>query len=82
MSNDDDPGAPRSWRRRAAEQDLRATNDAVRFDAERLAALESEKSAIDADDPALDQLSDEAVRLGDRIARETRAERQLGREIR
>ena len=80
MSNDD-PGATRPSRRRETEQDLRATSDAVRFDAERLAALESEKSSMAADDPALDQLSDEAVRLGEQIARETRAEQQLGSEI-
>jgi hypothetical protein len=62
-------------------QDLRATNDAVRSDAEQLAQLEAEKATMRPDDPALDRVSEEAVRLGERIARETRAERQLGSEI-
>jgi hypothetical protein len=62
-------------------QDLRATNDAVRSDAEQLARLEAEKATMKPDDPALDRASEEAVRLGERIAHETRAERQLGSEI-
>jgi hypothetical protein len=82
MSKHDDPGSPRSLRQRAAEQDLRATVDAVRHDAQRLAELEDEKAALAPDDPAVDRLSDEAVRVGERIAHETRAERQLGKDIR
>ena len=62
-------------------QDLRATNDSVRNDAERLARLEAEKASMRPDDPALDRASEEAVRLGERIAHETRAERQLGSDI-
>jgi hypothetical protein len=68
-------------RQREMAQDLRATNDAVRSDAEQLAQLEAEKATMKADDPALDRASEEAVRLGERIARETRAERQLGSDI-
>jgi hypothetical protein len=68
-------------RQRAMAQDLRATNASVRSDAERLGQLEAEKATMKRDDPALDRASEEAVRLGERIARETRAERQLGSEI-
>ncbi len=74
----DDPGAEGQHE---LTQDLRATNDAVQSDAQQLADLEAEKMTMKADDPALDRASEEAVRLGDRIARETRAERQLGDEI-
>ena len=62
-------------------QDLRATTDSVQSDAQRLVDLEAQKATMKADDPALDRASEEAVRLGERIARETRAERQLGSEI-
>ena len=65
----------------AAKQDLKATADSIRADVGRLAALEDEKLALDPEDPHVDTASDEAVRLADRIARETRAERQLSREI-
>lgn len=66
---------------RAAEQDFKATADSIRTDIDRLAALEDEKLALDPEDARVDAASDEAVRLADRIARETRAERQLSREI-
>lgn len=65
----------------AAEQDLKATADSIRTDIGRLAVIEDEKLALDPEDPRVDSASDEAVRLADRIARETRAERQLSREI-
>lgn len=65
----------------AAEQDFKATADSIRADISRLAALEDEKLALDPEDPRVDAASDDAVRLADRIARETRAERQLSREI-
>ncbi|MEO5939600.1 MAG: hypothetical protein ABIZ72_01760 [Candidatus Limnocylindrales bacterium] len=66
---------------RKAEQDLKATADAIRSDIGRLAAIEDEKLVLDAGDTRVDQLSDEAVALADRISRETRAERQLSHEI-
>ncbi len=75
--NDHDEAAPES----DAEQDLRATAESIRTDIGRLAVLEDEKLALDPQDPRVDRASDEAVRLADRIARETRAERQLSREI-
>ena len=64
-----------------AEQDLKATADSLRSDIDRLATLEDEKLALDAEDPEVDRLSDEAVALADRISRETRAERQLSEEV-
>jgi hypothetical protein len=67
--------------RRAAEQDLHATAASIRVDIGRLAALEDEKLALDPEDPRVDEVSDEAVELADRIQRETRAERQLSREV-
>lgn len=75
--NDHDESAAES----AAAQDFRATAESIRTDIGRLAALEDEKLALDAEDPRVDRASDEAVRLADRIARETRAERQLSREV-
>jgi len=65
----------------ATAEDLQATADSIRTDIGRLAALEDEKLALDPEDPRVDTASDEAVRLADRIARETRAERQLSREV-
>ena len=65
----------------SAAQDLRATVDAIRADLGRLALIEDEKQALDPADPRVDAASDEAVELADRIARETRAQRQLGREL-
>jgi hypothetical protein len=69
-------------RRSAAEHDLRATADAVRDDLRRLGAIEAEKIALAPEDPRVDQLSDEAVRLAERIRRETGAEREIGKELR
>jgi hypothetical protein len=69
-------------RRTAAEEDLRATADAVRDDLRRLATVESEKLALVPEDPKVDDLSDEAVRLAERIRRETSLEREIGKELR
>ena len=76
----DDPPEP-APDRPAAQQDLRSTEDSIRSDLRRLVELEDDKRALDADDPLVDRLSDEAVMLAERIARETRAERQLSDEI-
>ena len=67
--------------RAAAVQDLKATADSIRADAWRLVDLEDGKLALDADDPAVGRLSNDAVELAKRIERETRAERQLSQEI-
>jgi hypothetical protein len=65
----------------AVVEDLRATGDSIRADVQRLASVEDTKRGLDAEDPEVDRLSDEAVGLADRISRETRAERQLSDEI-
>ena len=64
-----------------ATEDLRATGDSIRSDIQRLAGVEEVKRGLDAADPEVDRLSDEAVGLANRIARQTRAERQLSDEI-
>jgi hypothetical protein len=62
-------------------QDLKATTDSILEDLRRLEAVEDEKQHLDAEDPATDRLSAEAVELAGRIERETKAEQQLAREI-
>ncbi len=64
-----------------AAQDLKATADAIRVDIGRLAVIEDEKLALDPEDPRVDEASDEAVVLADRIGMQARAERQLSREL-
>ena len=80
----DEPGATPSGppaARAAAEQDLKATADSIRADAGRLATIEDDKLALDADDPEVGRLSDDAVELAERIVQQTTAERQLSQEI-
>jgi hypothetical protein len=67
--------------RAAAEQDLKATADSIRADAGRLATIEDDKLALDAEDPEVGRLSDDAVELAKRIVQQTTAERQLSQEI-
>ncbi len=75
-------GAPATPVERAhVVQDLRATVDGIQDDIRRLTAVEAEKERLDPGDPALDRAADTAVELADRIARQARAERQLGREL-
>ena len=77
----DDDGTAAPGERAHAEQDLRSTAQAIRMDIGRLATIEAQKLTLDPGDPQVDVASDEAVRLADRIARETRAERQLSHEL-
>ena len=67
--------------KRAREQDLRATEDSIRADAGNLAAIEVAKSGLDPKDPQVDRLSTEAVELADQLARKTRAQQQLARDL-
>jgi hypothetical protein len=67
---------------RAKKQDLHATEDSIRVDLDRLATIEVAKTTLKPTDAELDVLSDEAVELADGIARKTRAERQLGQQLR
>ena len=76
-----DPNAPRSADRDPRAEDLRATSDAIQADLKTLLAIEAQKIALPAADPRVDALSDAAVAAADRIARKTRAERQLSDEI-
>ena len=68
--------------RSALVQDLRATGDALSHDLNRLTEIEVEKDQLAPGDARLDRLSEEAVRLAQRVEHEARAERDLGREIR
>ena len=60
-------------------EDLRATTESIAHDAQRLHDLELEKATLDVDDPRLQDLSEEGRRLGERLARTTRAEEHLAR---
>ena len=60
-------------------EDLRATTESIAHDAQRLRDLELEKASLQVDDPRLQDLSEEGRRLGERLARSTRAEEQLAR---
>ena len=60
-------------------EDLRATTESIAHDAQRLRELELEKASLDVADPRLQDLSQEGRRLGERLARSTRAEEQLAR---
>jgi hypothetical protein len=64
-----------------ARQDLKATADSIRTDVGRLSAIEDAKQILDAEDPEVDRLSEEAIALADRISRQTRVERQLSEEL-
>ena len=60
-----------------AQQDLKATSDSIRHDAERLAQLEERKSELDPGDPRVDQLSRDVETLIGDIADKGKAEREL-----
>ncbi|HET9346454.1 MAG TPA: hypothetical protein VFO05_12215 [Candidatus Limnocylindrales bacterium] len=64
-----------------AEEDLRATSESIQDDADRLKALEEEKADVEAGDPRLSTLSDEAERLAHSIAAKTTVERVLSDEL-
>jgi len=64
-----------------AEDDLKATSDAVLADARTLLALEEEKRPIDPSDPHLVAASVEIDRLAGRLQEKTAAERALAHEV-
>ena len=64
-----------------ARDDLRATSEAVRDDAERLAELEATKLSLDPADPEVDRLSREVEELVRTIGYKAAAERELAAEI-
>ena len=63
-------------------EDLRATGDSIRQRLTRLLSIEGEKASLPADDPRVDELSEAAVVEADRIAEETRVERELAEDVR
>ena len=64
-----------------AEEDLRATSDAIESDAERLNEIEESKQGLDAIDPQMAQLSKDAVEVSERISRNVGAEHQLTEQV-
>jgi hypothetical protein len=62
-------------------EDLRATADSIIDDADRLRALEVEKNALDPADPRVDELSEKAVRVVDRLGDKAAAELELSEGI-
>jgi hypothetical protein len=66
---------------RRAEEDLRATRDAIDVDAERLSDLEDEKGRLDPRDPRVAEMSKDAVEIASRVHRATIAEQHLTDEI-
>ena len=64
----------------AITEDLMATEDSIRTDAGRLADLERTKATLEPDDPKVEGLSADAVKLAQRIERQTRAELDLSRD--
>ena len=59
------------------QEDLKATSDSIRHDAERLAELEKRKTELDPSDPRVDALSSEVERLVSNISDKEKAEREL-----
>jgi hypothetical protein len=62
------------------EDDIRATADAIATDSERLRAIEVDKVQLSTDDPAMLDLSMEAVKVADQIAAKAHAEDELVRQ--
>lgn len=61
--------------------DLRATADDLAADARRLQAIEEEKRGMEAGDPRLRTLAEEAERLTLRMTPKAHAERELAEEV-
>lgn len=60
-----------------AQEDLKATSDSIRQDAELIAQLEEAKSQLDPTDPHVDAMSRDIEKLAADIADKTKAEREL-----
>jgi hypothetical protein len=63
-----------------AEEDLRATADAIARDAKRLAVIEAEKATLEISDPRLAELSAEAEAISRNLVPKTAAESQLAKD--
>ena len=79
MHDRDDPTADAA-RESARDEDLHATTDSIRQRLKRLDAVETEKASLPANDPRVDDLAEAAISEADRIAAETRAERELAED--
>jgi hypothetical protein len=62
------------------DDDLRASADAIAGDAERLAAIETEKAALGSGDPRIVPLSREARRIAEALVPKTSAELDIATE--
>ena len=62
-------------------QDLRATEESIRLDADAVSDLESEKASLDPTDPRVHQLSVQVERLAKGLKDKAGAERALVEEI-
>jgi hypothetical protein len=63
------------------EQDLRATEESILRDADRLTALESSKAELDPEDGRVGELSTQVEETATRLQRKARAERELADRI-
>ncbi|HUG31232.1 MAG TPA: hypothetical protein VMQ65_12060 [Candidatus Limnocylindria bacterium] len=61
--------------------DLAATSESLKGDAERLVDIENEKQALDAADSRVDALSGDAERIAEQILQKSRIERDLADDI-
>ena len=61
--------------------DLEATSESLREDAQRVVDIEDEKQHLDAADPRLDELSVDAERLAGQVQQKSRIERDLAESI-
>ena len=64
------------------ESDLKATAEDIAADAAQLKALEEQKSALDPEDPRVQELSARSERLARRLVPKTVAEREITDAIR
>jgi hypothetical protein len=61
------------------QDDLAATAESLREDAQRVVEIEERKQDLDIEDPRLDVLSNEAERLAGQIQHKSRIERHLAK---
>jgi hypothetical protein len=62
-------------------EDLRATEESIHGDAERVKDLEEEKWALDPEDPQVQELSEQVERLSASLHDKATAERELSQDI-
>jgi hypothetical protein len=62
-------------------EDLRATEESIREDAQRVTGLEEKKATLDPGDPLVVQLSEQVEQLASGLRAKATAERELSEEI-